>query len=115
MEKVENVLESTLRNLKTMIDTSIVIGDERKIGEWIIVPVSKVSLGFVSGGGEYGDSKKLKHEPSFPFAGGSGGGCNITPIGFLAISPLKQKFIKVDSMTDIEKIISVISSFKSSN
>ena len=115
MERVDNVLETTLKNLKNMIDMSIVMGDERKIGEWTLVPISKISLGFVSGGGEYGNSKKLKHEPSFPFAGGGGGGCNITPIGFLAISSSKQKFIKVDNTSDIEKIIDVISSFTSSN
>ena len=113
MEKVENVLESTLKNLKSMIDTSIVIGEGRAFGEWTIVPVSKVSLGFVSGGGEYGDGKKAKKEPAYPFAGGSGGGCNITPIGFLILSSTEQKFVKVDNETDLEKIIGIISSFNS--
>ena len=111
MDNIENVLEITLKNLKGMIDTSIVIGEERRVEDSIIVPVSKVSVGFVSGGGEYGDDKKLKHITSFPYAGGSGGGCNITPIGFLILSSNKTKFVKVSGENELQQIASIVSAF----
>lgn len=112
MDNIENVLDTTLKNLRDMIDTSIVIGEERVVGEDVIIPVCKVSLGFVSGGGEYGDAKKMKHIPSFPYAGGSSGGCNITPIGFLVVSQGKTKFIRLNGESEFEKILGIISHLK---
>lgn len=111
MDNIENVLEITLKNLKGMIDTSIVIGEEKRVEDSIIIPVSKVSVGFVSGGGEYGEDKKFKHLTSFPYAGGSGGGCNITPMGFLIISPNKTKFVKVNGENELEQIANIVSAF----
>ncbi len=107
---VENVLEETLRNLKSIIDVDSIVGKPIVEDGATIIPISKVSLGFVSGGGEYND-KKRKHEPSYPFAGGSGGGCNITPIGFLVVVKDNVQFIKVSHENNFEKVVDVVSDF----
>ena len=108
---VENVLEQTLKNLKTIIDVNSIVGEPIKNEGATIIPISKVSLGFVSGGGEYNNQKKKKCEVNYPFAGGSGGGCNITPIGFLVIIKDNVRFIKVDCESNIEKVIDIASEF----
>jgi len=109
---VENVLEETLKNFKSIVDVDCIVGDAITKGEATIIPISKVSVGFVSGGGEYENkNKKQKNIFSYPFAGGSGGGCNLTPIGFLVIIKDKVEFIKISPENNIEKIIDLVNGF----
>ena len=102
---VENVLEETLKNLKDIIDVNLIVGSAINAGTATVIPVSKLSVGFVSGGGEYANSKKIKKILNFPFAGGSGGGCNITPIGFLVIDEGKVNFVNINDNTNFKKFI----------
>jgi len=106
---VKGVLEETLKNLKGMIDVDSIVGKPITQGESIIIPISKVSVGFISGGGEINVKKKTSNF-GYPFTGGSGGGCNITPIGFLCVTGGNVTFIKVESGNNLEKIIDVVSS-----
>lgn len=79
--QIEQILSTALANIKTVADTETVVGKPVEIGEGVtVVPVSKMTFGFLAGGGEYGDTKK-NADPSF--AGGSGGTVTITPVGFL--------------------------------
>ena len=107
---VENVLEQTLKNLKSIIDIDCIVGETIKHESTTIIPISKISVGFVSGGGEY-DYKKKKNNYNYPFAGGSGGGCNLTPIGFLVINEGKTQFIKINAENNFEKIIDIVDNF----
>lgn len=101
--KISDILDSTMTSLKDVIDTNNVVGKPIIIGEGsFIVPVSKVSFGFLTGAGEYSESSpKVKED--LPHAGGSGGGASISPIGFLVCMPCGQKFIKVDKSGDNNK------------
>ncbi len=121
--KVDSVLEQTLSKLKTIIDTDSVIGKPIKgEGGNTIIPISKVSMGFVAGGGEYSENtdikkKKDKTTPSeFPFAGGSGGGFNITPVGFLIISGGGDvRLINFDKEGPLDKAYDVFSKIYSAH
>jgi len=110
---VQNVLEETLKNLKAIIDVDSIIGKPITQGENIIIPISKVSVGFISGGGEINIKKKVPNF-GYPFTGGSGGGCNITPIGFLCVNGGNVNFIKVETTNSVEKIIDVVSNLAKS-
>ena len=48
-----------------------------------MIPFSKVTLGNLSGGGEYGEVKVVKETDAFPFAGGSGAVVSMKPLGFI--------------------------------
>ncbi len=111
---VENVLEQTLKNMKSILDVDCVVGNQIVSGEVTIIPISKITIGFVSGGGEYEANKKNKAMFSYPFAGGSGGGCNLFPIGFLVISGNKVEFLKTDTESNFDKIFDIIASFTNS-
>ena len=101
---VSSVLEETLSNLKSIIDIDCIVGEPIKEGGCVIIPISKVSIGFVSGGGEYKKEKIKFKNPKYPFAGGSGAGCNISPIGFLIINNIDVKFISTEDKTGIGKV-----------
>ncbi len=102
---VENVLENTLKNLKSIVDIDCIVGSPILQEGSCIIPISKVAVGFVSGGGEYNTKKK---KVVYPFAGGSGGGCNITPIGFLVVIKSNVQFLKVEAESNIEKVVDII-------
>ena len=72
--------ESNMKNLQALIDSNSVIGREIVTPDGtVILPVSKVSFGFGSGGGDLPSSQKEL------FGGGTGGGVTITPLAFLIV------------------------------
>lgn len=85
--KFSDIINSSLQKVKEFANSETVIGDPIKIGETTIVPVSRITMGFASGGIDYA-GKKHREQASKPnnFGGGGGTGVNITPIAFLVIT-----------------------------
>lgn len=109
MENIENIMQATLENLKNMISTDTVIGKSfRGPDDSLIVPVSKVTLGFLAGGAEYSESTpKIRDE--FPHAGGGGAGMSITPIAFLVCDRHGQELIMIDKEANQNKWTDLLS------
>ena len=104
-QKVSTLLKVSLDSIKDMIDVNTIIVDKVIINNNIsIIPVSRVRMGFLSGGGDL----KSGEEP--PFTGGSGSTMSITPIGFLVCNNEEVTFINAGNNNSSEKIIEVISS-----
>jgi len=91
---IGDVLNISLENLKTLVDSNTVIGERILVDGATIIPISKVSFGFAAGGSELPTSK-----PSTPFGGGSGGGVTITPIGFLCVAKGEVKLLQLQDNT----------------
>ena len=78
---INSIMQTALENIKDMIDVNTVVGDPVVTGSGgTVIPVSKVSFGFVAGGGDYAQKTDEK-----PFAGGSGAGVSLQPVGFLIL------------------------------
>ncbi len=85
--KQNDIIKTTLDSIKGIVETNTVIGDPvTTAGGVTIIPVSKVSMGFASGGLDYA-SKKEQNEKNNNFGGGSGTGVSVTPMAFLVIKP----------------------------
>ena len=83
-EKINELIDSSLENLDTLADVNTVIGKPIVTASGFqVIPFSKVTMGNLSGGGEYGDVKIVKETDSLPFAGGSGAVISMKPMGFL--------------------------------
>ncbi len=96
-EDVGKIVDETMKNLTKMIDSNTVLGDPVVDATGTtIIPVSKVIVGFVSGGGEL-SSKQKNNVPTYPFAGGSGSGYTIIPLGFLTGKDNQYRFVSVDN------------------
>lgn len=107
--KIKDVMDAAMENLKPLIDSNVIIGKVIKSGEFEIVPITKVTLGFVSGGGEYySELKEIRRETEYPFSGGSGGGVSVQPIGFLVVKNSSIELIKIEQKGAIEKLIEAI-------
>ena len=102
------------RDLKNMVDSNVVIGKPMFMPDGTnIIPISKVLVGVVCGGGEINSSKKKSSE--YPFAGGSGAGYTIVPIGVLAghgdifnFIPIETKNLYNDLLGTVNDILKMI-------
>ena len=76
------ILASTIEKIRDLVDTSTIIGEAIYAeGGTTIIPVSKVTYGFASGGADF--PSKSNQEL---FGGGGGAGVTITPVAFLVIN-----------------------------
>lgn len=103
-EQIINSIQETLKQVKSMVETETIIGNKIQTEDGsCIIPVSKVIVGYVGGGGEYFDAKVKKQEN--PFATGCGTGAYIKPLGFLILNKDgSSKYIEVEKENQIEKI-----------
>lgn len=78
---VEGVMGVSMEKIREMVDVETIIGDPIVAEGVTIIPVSKVSFGFASGGSD------LPVQAAEKFAGGSGAGVTVKPVAFIVIKP----------------------------
>lgn len=89
--KIEGLVQTALEKVKEMIDCETVVGKPIVAADGTtVIPVSKVSVGFASGGSDL-PTKSTKDT----FGGGSGGGVTITPLAFIAIYQGEVKLLQL--------------------
>ncbi len=76
---IEGILGISMENIHEMVDVNTIIGDPIVKGETTIIPISKVSFGFASGGSD------LPTQAAEKFAGGAGAGVTVKPVAFIVI------------------------------
>lgn len=81
---IKEIISNSLDQVRTIIDADTVVGKEivTKSGT-VIIPISKVSMGFASGGLDLPN----KQTQNKNFGGGGGTGVTVSPIGFLIVTP----------------------------
>ena len=93
-QKLENVISKQINNLSEVLGADLVIGNKIIANDDVtVIPVTKVTLGYVNGGGEYGEVKLFSKEK--PFLGGGGAIINMSANGFLIVDKGNVNFIKV--------------------
>lgn len=99
-------MRTTMENLKDMVDVNTVVGTPVQSGDGsMIVPVSKVSFGFVSGGGEYGAGRQSVQSMALPFGGGAGAGVTVSPVGFLVVGSEGVRMVSAQVETSVDRVI----------
>lgn len=108
--ELESLMRSTMENLRDMIDVNTVIGDIVETSDGTsIIPISKVSFGFASGGSEFGSDIPLKkEEEKYPFGGGSGAGVSVKPIAFLIVKDGMVRLQPVDYDNTVDRVVDSI-------
>lgn len=83
--KIQEIIKESLENIRSIIDANTVIGTPMETSNGVtIIPVSKVTMGFASGGVDF-DGKSTTNANK-NFGGGGGTGLSVQPVGFLVIS-----------------------------
>ncbi len=100
---IQSLMETTLETIKGSIDANTIIGDPIKTDNTVVVPISKVTIGFGIGGGEYskGYDNKTNLEINNKsndtnFAGGSAGAISVQPVAFVVVENGETRLMSLD-------------------
>ncbi len=99
---IGNLMDVTMSKLKSMMDVNTIIGEPIVTPDGItIIPVSKVSYAFASGGSDF----QSKDKPAF--GGGNGAGVKIEPIGFLIVKDGSVRMMNITppASTTLDRVI----------
>lgn len=108
MEKktpLNDLMRSAMEKVREMADTNAIVGQPITTPDGVtLIPISKVSMGFGCGGGDYG-----KVQPR-GFAGGSGAGVNIDPVAFLVIKDGVTRVIPVavPPVSTVDRVVEMV-------
>ncbi len=95
-QKINNVIEASMENLNALTDVNTIVGKPIITASGCqIIPFSKVTIGNLSGGGEYGDIKVIKETDNFSFAGGCGAVVSMKPMGFIVDDGKSCRILRV--------------------
>lgn len=86
--KFEEIIKTSLENIKGMLDSNTIIGNPiDTVSGTTIIPISKISVGFATGGLDSSGKKDeiTQNKKPAKFGGGGGSGMNITPVGFIVV------------------------------
>ncbi len=82
---IKDIINNSLHNIRNIIDAETVVGEQIRLDNGMtIIPISKISVGFASGGL---DLPAKNEKGSKNFGGGGGTGVSVSPIGFLTVYP----------------------------
>lgn len=115
---IESIMKITMEEISQMVDVNTIVGNPiLTTAQNMVLPVSKVSLGFLSGGGEYsqrsspvkrsGEAVENKEE-KFPFAGVSAAGMCLTPMAFLSVNNDTVKVFPATYKGTIDRLIELL-------
>ena len=116
MQSVESIIETTMARLKTIVDVNTIVGEPIPAGDGVVVPVSKVSFGFFSGGGEYAPPGKvagaaLAEQKGFPFLGTAVAGVSLTPKAFLVTTDEGVTVVPANYDSTLDRLVNELPKF----
>ena len=103
---LSDLMNSTMEKVSQMVDTNTIVGEPISTPDGVtLIPISKVTFGFGSGGGDYG-----KSQPKENFGGGSGAGVKIDPVAFLVIKDGTTRVlpVAVPPVGTVDRIVEMV-------
>ncbi len=109
---INDLISSAMDKVKTIVDSSTIVGESIMTPDGAtIIPISKVTVGFVVGGGEYADLSARRVANHFPMSGGSSGGMSVSPVGFLVMQKDGTvEFVNVENKTLYQTVLNMFNS-----
>ena len=107
---IDTMMQTTMEHIRSMVDVNTVVGAPVAGAKGTtIIPISKVSFGFIAGGGEYSVEEPRSHTPeTLPFAGGTGAGVSVQPVGFLVVGDGTVKMLPAQTNGAVERVIELL-------
>ncbi|HOU10476.1 MAG TPA: spore germination protein GerW family protein [Clostridiales bacterium] len=104
-QSASGILGTAIEKIRDLVDVSTIIGNAVDVGNGIsVIPVSKVTYGFASGGSDFPSRSNAEL-----FGGGGGAGITITPVAFLIVNNGDVTIKHISSGdTSAERIIGMV-------
>lgn len=102
---IEGLMKTAMESLKEMVDVNTILGDPVETPDGsVIVPVSRVSVGFAAGGTEFDVENG---DGNFPFGGGSGAGISLQPVAFLVVGQGQIRLLPIDKNAFYDRLLDI--------
>ena len=104
-QSASGILGTSIEKIKDLVDVSTIIGEPIRISETLqVIPVSKVTYGFASGGTDFPSKNNQEL-----FGGGGGAGITISPVAFLVVNNgnVSVKYINA-AEGSVERVIGMV-------
>lgn len=101
-DNIDCFIQKTLQNIRNLIDANVIVGNVINAGKFTVIPINKVTVGYITGGGEISNKKSPQYSV------GSTSGFNITPMGFIFVNDDNATFVSAQPHSTNEKILEVI-------
>jgi len=107
---LSNLVSASMDSIKGMIDVNTIVGEPVETPDGsTIIPISRVSLGYGAGGGDYALKAKNEKTDDGQFGGGVGAGVSINPVAFLVIGQGQIKLLPLNSPSGaVDKLVDYI-------
>ena len=96
---IASLVSEALESIKSMVDMDTIVGSALEMGDGVVCyPIIKITIGIVSGGGQYANKLIVrKLNGNHPFAGGLGTGFTAEPMGFLIVNNGEHQMITIQN------------------
>ena len=106
---INDLLGTTMEKIRTMVDANTIIGQPIRAEGVTLIPVSKLSFGFGTGGSDF-TTKNQKPAQANTFGGGSGAGAKLEPVAFLIVKGESVRLLSVapPAGTTVDRVIDMV-------
>lgn len=107
---ISDLMGTTMAKIREMVDVNTIVGNPITTADGTtVIPVSKVSFGFASGGSDF-QTKNQHPDRDNAFGGASGAGVTIVPVAFLIISSGNVKLLPIaaPANTTVDRIVELV-------
>jgi len=106
---INDLLSTTMEKIRTMVDANTIIGQPIQAEGVTLIPVSKLSFGFASGGSDF-TTKNQKPAAPNTFGGGSGASAKLEPVAFLIVKGENVRLLPVTPPpgTTVDRVIEMV-------
>lgn len=110
---IQGLMKTAMESIKEMVDVNTIVGDPVETQEGgVIIPISRIALGFAAGGSEFEAGKESGKRggdgdtgSEFPFGGGSGAGVSVQPVAFLVVHRDQIRLLPVNGQAIYDRLI----------
>jgi sporulation protein YtfJ len=107
---IGDLMETTMQKIREMVDVNTIVGSPIVTADGMtLIPISKVSFGFASGGSDF-QTKHQQNTNNSSFGGGSGAGVNIVPVAFLIVKGTSVKLLNIapPAASTVDRLIETV-------
>jgi sporulation protein YtfJ len=104
---IQDIISEVTKELENIVSAKTVVGDPIVASGKTLIPITKISVGFGSGGFE--NSSTSKSDSKAPYGGGGGAGAKIEPIAFIVIDDNKTEILMLKESHLEDELVKFIS------
>ena len=105
----DTLMSDTMEKVRQFVDANTVVGTPIQAEGVTIIPISRVSMGFASGGADF-TTKNQKPDTDNCFGGGGGAGVYVTPVAFLIVHGDNVRLMPLypPAYTTVDRVVELV-------